>query len=345
MKYLAILLFMFATHLVSAEPLRIMAIGESTSLGYYDGIEHSEASIPLMVKQEVESFGIQVILENKSVSSTTAEWHLANNSFSESKSNIVMIQLGINDAVKTDVCKFIDDFTLLIDALQRAGKIVYITMPNKIAGALSTQLEYYAYKMQSLGINKGVIVVNQGAQDIPLSDTYHPTHVGYLSLGSALKDRVSTDAPSIIAYIQATRVYIAMLNRSPEKNGLDYWANEILRYDLVSVVQRFIDFFNIGSDSDFLDLVYLNLMDRYPDAEGKTYWINCIANSGRGRALIMIMEILAKDSGIDGLVFQNKIFAGLAYGYIYKKADVAENNNLSTITEDSVSILIFTQNL
>jgi len=354
-KLIMLLILLTIPSFAEAESLKIRSIGESTSCGYYNGTEHINdlnASIPLMVEGAVESNGVACDLDNQAKSSTTVDWHLGRKDGDESqyepallsnppattyelaksKSSVVTIQLGINDAVSVNYYEFCNDFSELVRNCIRTGKKVYIAMPNSIYDGNNGILASMTSAMLTIANSYGATAVNTSVQYVSMNDTYHPNPgpAGYEALGQALKSAVGQDAESVLNHLIATRYYIAMFNRTPEKGGLDYWAGELGIYTRGRVAQSIVNAVESSegsmSDVEYIYRIYNNLMLRDPDSGGLAYWLGRIVQIGgleaRGTVMNEIIDVLVNgtatsgQSYIDQCSLQNRTSVGFAYGYI-----------------------------
>ena len=80
------------------------------------------------------------------------------------------------------------------------------------------------------------------------------------------------------------RMYTNVLNRDPEKAGLDDWSNRLISKtaDGAAIAQGFIgseEFSNrnVGNGS-YLEILYKTFFNRNADASGKKYWMNLLEN-------------------------------------------------------------------
>ncbi|MEO1751812.1 DUF4214 domain-containing protein [Thiofaba sp. EF100] len=83
-------------------------------------------------------------------------------------------------------------------------------------------------------------------------------------------------------------LYVSILGRAPDVEGLRYWANNIdhMGWTQTTVAQSFFDqpetkakYPSYYTVSEFVTVVYGNVLGRAPDTEGLTYWTNQL-NSG-----------------------------------------------------------------
>jgi hypothetical protein len=117
-------------------------------------------------------------------------------------------------------------------------------------------------------------------------------------------DRAVTDS--------VTRVYLAVLDRSPDDEGLAYWVGEYKRgVALLDIGAAFMvsdewrQRFGSVDKEGFVDLLYGNVLDRSADAEGRAYWLSSL-NDGVARAEVVLQfsesaEFVAKTGTVDPL--------------------------------------------
>lgn len=303
-------------------------IGESTSKGYFDGIDHIEYAVPSIVQGS-----LGVTINNLAKDSVSVDWFLGikdgdeslwepdfignplgtTYELAKSKSNIVVINLGINDSVNSTIDEFTKDFRQLVDNCLNTGKVTYVIIPNEINGTLLIN--------NILNLNH-VRYIESGK--VPLCDNYHPTQEGYLTIADKVSAVIKNDLNDIENHKIAVGMYIAMFNQAPEKEGLDYWANE-LNYKTVdqvaeSVVDATESYVGLISNNAFISMIYTNLLNREPDAEGFNYWLNEIALTDRGTVMNRIINVLESDycPQVDQVTFQNKVSVGMSNGYVYE---------------------------
>lgn len=95
-------------------------------------------------------------------------------------------------------------------------------------------------------------------------------------------------------YARVARLYFAVLNRTPDINGLQYHVARLnAGYDITRVATDFTQSPEFKSlygnldDGAFVDLLYLNVLDRPADPLGYQYWTTQLANgTSRGGVLI-----------------------------------------------------------
>lgn len=100
-----------------------------------------------------------------------------------------------------------------------------------------------------------------------------------------------------------TRMYTVVLNREPEKEGLEYWCKELLaqKLDGAALANGFINSaeFKIRdlSDSEFLDVLYFTFFDRIADDSGKEYWLTEM-QMGMSRNTVLSKFVNSKEFGL-----------------------------------------------
>ena len=89
-----------------------------------------------------------------------------------------------------------------------------------------------------------------------------------------------------------TRFYRVFLNRKPEKEGLDYWTENLISKKMTGadVARGFVmskEMYNRNlSNEEFVYLMYEGFFDRVPDTEGYAYWIGML-NSGYSKERVV----------------------------------------------------------
>ncbi len=79
------------------------------------------------------------------------------------------------------------------------------------------------------------------------------------------------------------RFYQLLLNRMPERSGLNYWTEQVLSgkktaADIATIFFFSNEFNNLNNDNrSFLEIAYRALLNREPEAAGITYWLKKLA--------------------------------------------------------------------
>lgn len=88
------------------------------------------------------------------------------------------------------------------------------------------------------------------------------------------------------------RLYVYVLDREPEQDGLDFWSDELFNFRRTGaeVAQGFIfspEFENRGtSDEEFLKILYRTFFDREPDSDGMAYWLDQLSSHKMDRSAV-----------------------------------------------------------
>ncbi|MFI8751588.1 DUF4214 domain-containing protein [Vreelandella lionensis] len=109
------------------------------------------------------------------------------------------------------------------------------------------------------------------------------------------------------------QIYIGLLGRAADQEGLQYWTDEIeagtltleqLRANIVEEQQEYQDTFGGQTRAQVVSQLYANLFNRAPDDEGLQYWVN-----GEGASVNIDQLVLALVNGAaaaDSLVLDNR---------------------------------------
>lgn len=109
------------------------------------------------------------------------------------------------------------------------------------------------------------------------------------------------------------QIYIGLLGRAADQEGLQYWTDEIeagtltleqLRANIVEEQQEYKDTFGGQTRAQVVSQLYANLFNRAPDDEGLQYWVN-----GEGASVNIDQLVLALVNGAaaaDSLVLDNR---------------------------------------
>lgn len=98
------------------------------------------------------------------------------------------------------------------------------------------------------------------------------------------------------------RMYGAVLNRTPEEEGLQYWVEQLSSQsaDGATLARGFIcskEFQNRNvSNESYLNILYYTFFGREPDADGKAYWMNLLEN-GTSRTKVLSGFVNSKEFG------------------------------------------------
>ncbi|MBX3675203.1 MAG: DUF1800 family protein [Burkholderiales bacterium] len=104
------------------------------------------------------------------------------------------------------------------------------------------------------------------------------------------------------------RLYLAYFRRAPDRDGLDYWADQRSAGRTLAEIsqqfagsQEFAVTYGSTTDREFVQLVYRNVLERQPDAAGFTHWLGELASGRQTRGTLMAVfsesaEFAAKTS-------------------------------------------------
>ena len=89
-----------------------------------------------------------------------------------------------------------------------------------------------------------------------------------------------------------TRLYREILEREPEREGLDFWRGQLIN-DIMTPSQVILEFLtgpefvnrNLN-DSEFLTILYAVFFNREPDKDGFNFWLDYIPKNGRAMTVI-----------------------------------------------------------
>lgn len=127
-------------------------------------------------------------------------------------------------------------------------------------------------------------------------------------------------SPQYISTAHIQEIYIGLLGRAADNDGLTYWQTQIsnnlltleqLRANIVNFQAEYINGLGAMSRAEVVDELYERLFERTPDAEGYAYWVD-----GPGRHVNVDQLVLALVNGAnaaDRLVLDNKVEAAEYY--------------------------------
>ena len=134
---------------------------------------------------------------------------------------------------------------------------------------------------------------------------------------------------------RVAEIYVSTFGRAPDKAGLEYWTNEVVKGNLTldGVAQSFFDqpetkaLYDDASNEDFIISVYENTLNRTVDSndEGVQYWAGELKNGHLSKDTFIkaIVDGAKADTGSadDAALLQNKVKVGLDYAQEIGKAD------------------------
>ena len=117
---------------------------------------------------------------------------------------------------------------------------------------------------------------------------------------------------------EATRLYQAAFNRSPDAAGLAYWSGQLSQGSTVAqVAQGFVDSREFAAaygaldSAGFVAQLYANVLHRAPDAAGQQSWLNTLASGGtRAQVLAGFAESNENRIATAGATHDAWVYAG-----------------------------------
>ncbi len=104
--------------------------------------------------------------------------------------------------------------------------------------------------------------------------------------------------PELAAVIDPVmRLYLGMLGRLPDREGAEYWINELdtggSLGELAAGFATSDEFESLvaslgGGDAERVEALYRNVLEREPDAEGRAYWLEALASDRLGMADLVL---------------------------------------------------------
>ena len=108
--------------------------------------------------------------------------------------------------------------------------------------------------------------------------------------GNGEEEIISERELQVRAFVE--RLYTTCLGREADKDGVDYWTENLLEGNVTgaSVASLFVfsdEYINMGkTDDEYLNMLYLTFFDREADSEGFMYWKFQLEHSGCSRKAI-----------------------------------------------------------
>jgi len=109
----------------------------------------------------------------------------------------------------------------------------------------------------------------------------------------------------VVSSFDVTKLFVSILNRVPDSEGLDYWMNAAM--SMMEIAKSFFEqpeaqdlYPSDLSNSDFITSVYQNIFNRDPDSAGLDYWKQQLDDAliSRDAFIITIMDS-ARDDDIE----------------------------------------------
>ncbi len=200
--------------------------------------------------------------------------------------------------------------------------------------------ETYAFytKPKNCGDLEEIIVKSQGAWAKLLDTADFNTRyikigndinkIIYLTTKSGKTFKVRVIKKKSGAYNFVKRVYLSILGREADKEGLIYWENQVKEKSASFVAHTFLktkEFKNLNlSDKAYIAALYETLLNRTPDFNGLNYWNEFLKKNPHSRDLLFYkfvfskeFENLCKSYKINPISKEEKIEAFIERFYIY----------------------------
>ncbi|MFA5631193.1 MAG: DUF4214 domain-containing protein [Porticoccaceae bacterium] len=145
-------------------------------------------------------------------------------------------------------------------------------------------------------------------------------------------------------------LYIAILDRAPDKAGLDFWADKLLNEangDLTDIANRMWN--SPGAKANYgasltveqtVAEIYQNVLNRAPDADGLDHWVSVWNAQGPGQTMLNMINNLKNNPSedpaflADKALFEAKVEAGTWYAFTYGGNDPDEAKELFRLIEE-----------
>ncbi|NRR31443.1 DUF4214 domain-containing protein [Oxalobacteraceae bacterium] len=160
----------------------------------------------------------------------------------------------------------------------------------------------------------------------------------------------SDSTPLEEARLAISRLYVAILRRAPDHDGMVGWINR--RMDNASLDQIANDMVNSKetealaalSDVEFIKQMYWNILDREADSAGLAYWLSKFQGATRGAIVVGIMNGLLSYNGDDAIerksqaLFNNKASVSMIYALNMSGKDLlTEQKILGKVTATDIT--------
>jgi hypothetical protein len=299
-------------------------------------------------------------------SGTYSPWK---NQMAQSAARVVILNRGINEAYQAiPQATFTGWMNELINSAQKMGKLVVLQTPNWTAASYNSDVQSNANTLKSIAgqtlkySDSYAISQPYGQQNTSTypntyyHDQLHPTPTLYaLMVNTAttgLLDVTKAAISKLRDNTDITRLYIAIVNRAPDTDGLNYWSGLLrsgsdrtsTRISLIAAMLNSDEAKTIYAPSldcgGFVTQFYQAVLGRAPDASGQTYWTgqcnNNLASNGNNLQLAkakvaddMVNAVVAY-SGTDSSalrsqkLFANKTAVGLYFSTVKVSNDVTK---------------------
>jgi hypothetical protein len=216
-------------------------------------LERVDSDVGYLIKCAIMSqVGVGVEIENHTIPSTTLDWHLGirdgamspvfdmtkdskgsgsltEKSLEKSDADFVLVHLGLNDASYSTPKKFKKSLNELIERCNKAGKKLYVLIPNAIPEHTNQQTKanlidvIYIMKSSGVCLPNDVGYVERGIE-VELDDMVHPAQGrnGSVKFAQLAYPTIVNDMRELVLYKTAVKIYIALMGKNPPKDIINY---------------------------------------------------------------------------------------------------------------------------
>ena len=188
-----------------------------------------------------------------------------------------LTSLKVPSEVSRVYCYFNSINELDISANERLIKLISTTEPKNVSLGLSYSANIDNYNMDITIDDDTKIITSTPTPTPTQAPTQAPTNI----------DPSGNSGEQILGFVN--RLYQYVLGREPEKEGAQYWTNELYNFRKTGaeVAQGFIfskEFIDKNtSNKDFVTILYKTFFGRDPEAEGLNYWVGQLDSGSMSR--------------------------------------------------------------
>ncbi|MEX0431663.1 DUF4214 domain-containing protein [Spiribacter insolitus] len=196
------------------------------------------------------------------------------------------------------------------------------------------------YRVSSISTTSGDGTASTSTDD---DSTLEPASMTSTVSSSVMDDSLRYEAETAQAY----RLYEAAFNRTPDAEGLRYWADELeTDMSLEDVANAFVESpefetrygANI-SDEEFVTRLYENVLDRAPDAGGKAYWLGELEGElDRDDVLVSFSESPENQQNLAGVVNPGDLLDDILVYRVSSISTTSGDGTASTSTDDDSTL-------
>jgi len=325
-KYFKYTILFVLVHNLYANPVRIMPLGDSITLGYpYASGYRSTLWYQLndagykvdFVGSNIDGYAVTPSFdydhEGYNYFKTYDISEIVYGLLEENEPDIILLHIGSNDVSPTQglnssSTEHLNNILNQIDVYEQTYnhkiKVLLATIINR--KVFHPTVVYYNINLINLlntrlANGDDIVLVEMGEkadlQSYDYADSTHPNTNGYKKMAKIWFEKLNIILPTLgpqnpLIKPFVERFYTTILLRSSDLAGLTYWSNGLQSCNLTAsdLARGFIfsdEFINRDTtDMDFIKILYTAFFDRASDSSGLNYWLEQLAE-GKSRFFVL----------------------------------------------------------